>query len=356
MTTKLGKKTQPQKPKNRASLDTLGVLVTTDDLGRGKMIKRQKAKAITLAQLYLLIDLDSEFKKKYRNAYHCNNFIIQYGYEFKTRYCGYRWCNVCQRISMAKMIKGYSIPLSDLIDLQFITLTRKNVKAFQLREEYEDFMYIWDKINRNLKKTYGVRLEGIRKVECTYNPRTDEYNLHFHFLIDGIDNANLIVEYWLKHNPDASPSGQDIRKADSGSLLELFKYAAKGIYKGKFYAHALDNIYQLFYDKKAFQPLGIRKYVDEDISGIKSQEIKFKGYRSELWTWDKDRKDWVNKEGELLTGYIIKGKMADIIESLAQSDKEEEKIEQLDIEFEEIKIEKSDSYNMAMYSDCHDIS
>lgn len=349
--TKVSKNRKIRKPENRVSLDTLVQLSTADDLGREKLIKRQKAKAITLGQLFPLIDLDSDMKKSYWRAYHCNRQILQCGYKMVSKYCNARWCTVCNRIRMAKMINGYSPALLNLVDLQFITLTRPNVKAHDLAEEYQIFIKSWRAIYKNLRKTYGVIPEGIRKVECTYNPITDSYNLHFHVLMEGRDNGNLLIDLWLKRNPTANRKGQDIRPARDGSLIELFKYAVKGVHKGKFYPKALDNIYRVLKGRRTYQPFGIKKYVDEDVSGIKSQEIRFKGYRTDFWTWDEDKRDWMNSKGELLTEYIIEGKLSDWIESLTDVDEAEGGQEpQLLIEFEEIKEVKSDSYNMSMYS------
>ena len=36
--------------------------------------------------------------------------------------------------------------------------------------------------------------------------------------------------------------------------------------------------------------------------------------------WSKDAKDWSNKDGELFTDYIIKGKLSDWIKELAIKD------------------------------------
>jgi len=183
---------------------------------------------------------------------------------------------------MAKMINAYSVPLMALHD-------------------------------------HGLNIKGIRKLECTYNPRTNTYNPHFHLLIEGKEAAKLLIDLWLKRYPEANIKGQDMRPADPNSLIELFKYTVKGVHKGKYFPEALDVIYQALEGRRTYQPFGIRKMAEEDIDGIRSEAVTFKGYRDDMWRWSKVAKDWVNDHGELLTDYIIEGKLSDWIEDLTSS-------------------------------------
>ena len=43
-------------------------------------------------------------------------------------------------------------------------------------------------IRKNLKKTYGKTLKGLRKYECTYNKKSNEFHPHFHLIVDGFRN------------------------------------------------------------------------------------------------------------------------------------------------------------------------
>lgn len=306
-------------PEKRASLDTLAQLTTTDpESGKEKLTKRQIAKAITLGQLYPLIDLNSPLKKSYWRTYHCNRIIVQDGFKYTTEYCNGRWCTVCNRIRMAKMINGYSVPLLKIHDLQFVTLTAPNVKGSDLKNEIATMYKKWRGINQNMRKTYKMNIQGLRKLECTYNPKTDTYNPHFHFLIGGQSEAEQLVKLWLDKNPKASIKAQNITKSRDGSIIELFKYAVKGVHKGKFYPQALDQIYQALYGKRTFQSFGISKQIEEDLDGIKSEELTFKGFNNSIWQWSNECKDWVNSDGELLTEYVLDGKLSDWIEDLTK--------------------------------------
>ena len=315
----LSKNCTPNKPKKRASLDTLAQLRTEHDGGRSKFIKRQKAKAITLGQLFPLINLDSRLKKSYWRTYHCNKLILQEGHKMTTKYCNARWCTVCNRIRMAKMINAYSIPLLKLKDLHFVTLTKPNVKGKELSSEIDGMYRSWRAVNGNMRKRYNQKIKGIRKLECTYNAKTDSYNPHFHILINGKQSAKLLIDLWLKRNPTADRKGQDMRKAKDGSLIELFKYTVKGIHKGKYHPEPLDQIYQALEGRRTYQPFGIAKMTTEDIDGIKSEEVTFRGHQDAHWSWSKSVKDWVNQDGELLTEFVIEGKLLDWIEDLTSS-------------------------------------
>lgn len=313
--TKLAK----NKLKKGGSLDTLVLLSTRDgkkpNNGRKAFIKKQIAKSITLAQLFPLIDLDSPLKKSYWRTWHCNNILLQDGHKMTSSYCNGRWCNVCNRVRMAKMINGYSAPLLKLKDLHFVTLTAPNVFGEDLTNEIDCFFNSWRKIYKNIKKNYKhLPLRGMRKFEITFKPHTG-YNPHFHFIIEGKKPAELIVKLWLDIKNGTKINAQDIRKANDGSLLELFKYAAKGVHKGKFHAKEIDWMYQNLHGRKTYYPVGIKKVTTEDVDEIDSQEITFAGNRIDVWKWDKDFKDWVCGD-EVLTGYILDGKLDDWINKL----------------------------------------
>ena len=329
-------------PENGAPLDTLAQL-TTGDLDHqkkslNKFIKRQKAKAITMGQIFPLIDLKNRMEKSYWRSYHCNNLLLQEGQKVTTKYCNARWCSVCNRIRMAKMINAYSIPILKFKDLHFVTLTTPNVVADNLKNEIEGMYKSWRCINKNMRKTYDLNIKGIRKLEVTFKPRTG-FNPHFHILIDGKTEAKKLIELWLKRYPSASFKAQDMRRANEGSLIELFKYTVKGIHKGTYHVEAVDIIFQALENKRTYQPFGIKKVVEEDINGIKSEPVSFKGHRDDQWRWSTLAKDWVNDDGELFTEYIIEGKLTDWIKDLTEELVEPEK------EQDVIKLNRAEANN-----------
>lgn len=303
-----------------APLDTSGLVAHSPKTGRSVYQKRQIAKAITIAQLLPLIDLDSPLKKSYWKTWHCNNVLRFQDGSITSEYCDHRWCTLCSRIRMAKMIEGYSVPLLTLNDLHFVTLTDVNVFGESLKGEIDVFMLRWRKIRKHMSK-YGQRIRGMRKLEVTYKPSTG-YNPHFHLLISGRSVAEDIVSQWLRHSKTAKRNAQDIRKADDGSLIELFKYVSKGVHKGKYYPAAIDWMYQCLRNRKTFYPIGIKKYVEEDISGIRSQEVDFIDDEGQMlvFQWDNSSHAWYDQYHRSLTNVILDGKLIDWINSLESTD------------------------------------
>lgn len=311
-------------------LDTLGIVTPTlknkgfqdSKSTRLAYIKRQKAKAITMGQLSKLILLNSHLKKSYMNTLSCNHWIEQEGKTLKSSYCDARWCTVCNRVRMAKMINGYSMALLALPDIHFVTLTAPNVGENKLRFEISRMLSRWTDIRKHVSKYHKeLNFKGMRKLECTFNPKTG-FNPHFHVIISGKDTGNKIIERWLHHFPEASHKAQDIRKANDGSLVELFKYTAKGVHKGKYYPKQLDAIYHSLYYRKTYYPIGIKKHVEESIEGIESQEVDFLDESTNRFEWNNEAKEWFDGEGISLTNHALNGNLFDWIESLERENLE----------------------------------
>lgn len=301
-------------------LDTLAQLSTKDskppiiggyipidaekDTQQKKYQKKARAKATTNAVVFQLVDVKSPLTKSYWQSYHCNNIQLQEGSKITSKYCNQRWCLVCNRIRTAKVINGYSEPLSKIKEPQFVTLTIPNVPAKELKTALESMVKSFTKIRKNIAKTYGTKIIGIRKTECTYNPKRNDYHPHYHLIIEGKETAHNLVSLWLKQYPKADIKGQDIRPADKNSMLELAKYFTKVVNKDKFYPKQMDIVFRAMKGKRTFQPLGIKKDVSEDIDEIQSQEIDFKpNVVSEIWGYEKEVYDWVSASGETLTDY-----------------------------------------------------
>lgn len=271
-----------------------------------KLLKRAKAKFITNGISNRLRNLDSPLHKSYLNTYFCAQTLRQAGQKLTGRYCGNRWCLVCNRIRTGRLISGYKDPLMVLPDKYFVTLTRPNVKADELREEIKTLIaHIRVIMNDDLFKKHKVRLRGIRKLECTYNTKRNDFHPHFHFIISGKREAELLMFYWLKRCPTASPNAQDIRKCDDGSVMELFKYFTKVVQDGRIYPEALDVSFQAMRKLRVYQPFGIKK-VSEEVEDIITEEYDHLMEDEIIWVWRDDQQsgDWYSRHtGEALTDY-----------------------------------------------------
>ena len=203
-----------------------------------------------------------------------------------------------------------------MVDPYFVTLSRPNCTWDQLSDEIK---YLNDKFGLirgwfRTKKNRGleISLDGIKKFETTYSIDRNDFHPHIHLLVDGRINAYTLLGQWFRLVDGAGGYGNDIRKADEGSIKELFKYMTKFWKvesKGNdekfivFPPEVLDHIMKAMKGKQVFKSFGKIKKVDDvvpddetlDVDGVKD------GVYS--WEWDKDSHDWINDDGELFTGY-----------------------------------------------------
>lgn len=293
-------------PKNGLPLDTLAQLPTTPlKTGLETLQKRARSKWYTTAIIGSLLYTDTPLHQYYRNAYYCNHILTQYGQEITGKYCNTRVCHVCNRIRTAKLINGYVGQLMGLEGLEFVTLTIPNCTSVELRSTVDRMIKAASNIVRVLRERRRIDVSGIRKIEITYNEKTDTYHPHLHFLVSG-KVGQLIVDEWVKRFTDAKLIAQSVVDADKGSLNELFKYTTKIITKKRgaitVYIKPLDIIMQSLVGRRIIQPFGKMKLVDEEIKELETMTYdSIPEYDFMIWEWDNS--DWKNGKGEGLTGY-----------------------------------------------------
>lgn len=304
------------KKNNTLLLDTLAQLSTKSiqpnnstvsskpKLTKETLQKRAKSKAFTLSYLFDLIDLNGGLTKSYWQTYHCASTILQEGLTLSSRYCNQRWCLICNRIRTAKIINGYKKEIEAFKEPQFVTLTIPNVKAADLRASIELMNKSISKINNNLKRRHKTKIKALRKYECTYNIKRDDYHPHFHLIIEGKEIANILLNEWLKYNKTTDIGGQNITAANSSTMNELCKYFTKIVGKDSDYnPKALNTMFLAAKGKRTFQPIGIKKDVSEEIEEIQKQEADFVEFENEIYLYEKNTYDWISGSGLLLSEY-----------------------------------------------------
>ena len=291
------------------SLDTLE---TTSDCSRTKthvsLYAQVMRKHTTNQKLKSIIDTISDklIKKKYWNTYHCNRVLLQEGNTFKGSLCRKRWCAHCCRIKTAEMTNGYKQPLQELGSLYFVTLTRPNVKARQLSAEIKKMTKGFQRIKDNLRKNYGIKLNGIRKIEVTYNEIEDTYHPHFHFIQSDYNASMKLQELWLAQFSNAKLIAQDVRAINTNnddSFIELFKYATKETTKsGKQYTgEVLHTIYSALEGKRIYQTYGKLKKIKEPLEAKSdASQITWIEQNDSIWLFEDDLIDYVDDDGQEL--------------------------------------------------------
>ncbi len=289
----------------------LDTLETTSDCFVSKshenLYRSTLQKHSTLTKLTQLIDVTTpERKKTYWKTYHCKNVLFQDGNKFSGSLCRKRWCQTCNRIKTAEMTNSYKQPLLDLGQLYFVTLTRPNVKERQLHSECKKLIKAFQRIKDNLRKRYGIKLNGMRKIEITYNEIEDTYHPHFHFIQEGQHQSAMLQKLWLEQFPSASIKAQDIRKVgteDENSFIELFKYATKDIVKSKTTAKAQDNIYKALEGLRIYQTYGsLKKVIAPKEAKEEIDNADFIAPRKEIWIYNNSIKDYTDASDNILIG------------------------------------------------------
>lgn len=280
--------------------------------------KRAKAKFSQDPLIDELQKLDSPLKEKYNDSHFCASVLHKKGNKLVSRYCKHRWCKICNRNRTGKLINAYSESINAIKDKQFVTLTIPNVIGDLLRKSIQGMIKTIQKIQDKRRKLKLPLFRAIRKLECTYNVECNNYHPHFHFIIDGEDNGNQLIQEWLKYYPDSNIKGQDIRQAKEP--LELFKYFTKLTSNtGKKYINgsklidewafpeALDVIFQSIQKIRIIQPMGGIKYVSDEIEELQAEEMDEtlidKGDSNDyFFIWSGE--NWFNPyTGELFSSY-----------------------------------------------------
>jgi hypothetical protein len=274
---------------------------------------------------YPLVALDSPLKKYYQRAFYCSSVLHQEGQSVSSKYCNCRTCITCNGIRTASYIAGYGEQVLKFAEAQFVTLTAPTVQCFDgdtLRHFIDSREYIWRKIYKNAS-TNGkgvIKLVGLKAMEITARP-DDYYHIHFHFIVDGFQNAAWLKSQWLNHYPSALEYLQVIKPITSqGGLLEVFKYGTKFIDKEKIEVNGkiitgykkvepqrTDLIIQALHKKRLISTFGgVRRVKDDDINEIvQENEIEaLKAVEYDTWEWVNDV-DWFSMStGEKFSNFV----------------------------------------------------
>ena len=261
----------------------------TDILNNPSLANRAKRKVISRKMILALIDVvkekgEPEREQAYWNAYHCLSSVIVANNKLHGKYCKNRYCTVCSAIRKADTINRYYPTLLQWKDVHFVTLTVKACKAEKLNRRIFRMLRAFELIHNRCKKRHqrgkGIKLIGVKSLECNFNPERKTYNPHYHIIVPSKEIAELLVKEWLlqwRPVPKStyrykytSPKAQKISKVDSleNSLIETIKYGSKIFTEPDLkkkckqttppmiYAHALDNILVAMKGIRIFERFG----------------------------------------------------------------------------------------------------
>jgi len=269
--------------------------------------KRQIAKGYTNKLIKGLLRIDSPLHKSYERSLHCSEVLIQKEGKLTSRYCGHRWCYICNRIRTAKLINGYGPVLDKLPELRFITLSRPNVRGDMLKAEIKSLTSAYRRIRDRLRK-HKILLKGVRKLEITYNHKTKDYHPHFHCIISGELEAEILVQAWLLDNTTADIKAQDNRPADANSMKEIFKYVSKFADNS---AEVNDVIFKAVRGVRMVQSMGGIKQINEDIETLTAEAYEL---ADDVFIWDDaSGGDWFSVNTGIALTDLLKVELPNVI-------------------------------------------
>jgi hypothetical protein len=287
---------------------------------------RNKRKIITNKLMLALVDQakskkDFDMVQPYWNTYHCLEKIHTANGKLFGDYCKNRFCTLCSSIKKATMVNQYLPILLTWDNPQFVTLTIKSVNAKSLNKWLGGMVTAFEKISNRCKsrnrRGEGIKLVGIKSLECNFNPKKRWYNPHFHLIVPNKEIADLLVKEWISQwKGYASKLGQkiiELNDAEKG-LIEVLKYSTKvfteiDVNKGrveksgqKIYIAAMHNIFRAMKGHRLFGKFGFK--LPKEATKKKSKVSALLQY--EEWKFKPDVGQYLNSEtDEVFFDYIL---------------------------------------------------
>ena len=257
------------------------------------------------------------------NTSHCQQHVyVNDGLSFG-KYCKNRICTLCNSIRKAQTINEYLPTIQTWENPQFLTLTIRAVKKHQLKKYVQGMYRAFNLIKGAERKRYsrgkGIKLMGIKSLECNLNPKTRTYNPHFHLIVPNKETTDLLVNEWLKkwtkkHTLRNGQFYRPVKKNCTEDLVEVIKYGSKIFteydkheYKKhnippKIYLQALYNILNAFQGERLFDRFGFNKLASNDYKPKKTVSID----DCEEFVFEPLFGDWLSTEdSNCLTNYQI---------------------------------------------------
>jgi hypothetical protein len=306
-----------------------------------KTVLMAKAKKKLIAQELALKFLDiarekGEFtpamKKRFWNVWHCHGKIDSANGRTYGKYCKNRICPICCGNRRAELMRRYLPVLKNWAkegDPYLVTLTVKSPSAMKLKFMIEKgvlkaFKIITARYRKRNSRNKGMKLVGMKSLECNFNQHTKTYNPHLHLIVPNKEIAQILISEWMEiwnRRKDKIITqfvvrwAQDMRpiKKPEKDLIELIKYGTKiftpeDAKKAKrrektpfrIYARALYNIQRALEGHKIFETFGFTPPKTDKVKGGKSTEVT----KYEELKYDHFQHDWIeNVSLKELTGF-----------------------------------------------------
>ena len=328
-------------------MEKLAIICTGQgsELGNDRAMKgRAKKKMITQKLALCLNDIankngNPERTKSFWNTYYCQNRVYSMDGRYYGKFCKNRFCTICSSIRKADIINRYLPIIKTWAGPYFVTLTVKACKLNNLKVILKGMMKAMQQIiakyrKRNLRGK-GIKLIGIKSLECNFNAVKRTYNPHFHLIVANKEIALTIMTEWLMkwtvHYASGSSQHKRPIKNLERDLVETIKYGSKiftepditkkvkGVGNRDIYAAALYNIFEAMKGLRIFERFGFDLPLE---SSKKATGARVAENYAE-WVYIPQFHDWLNTENELtLTGYVPSNELLNLLTYNIRSDVE----------------------------------
>lgn len=258
---------------------------------------------------------NDEMLKAFWNTYHCLNRVVSHDGKMFGAYCKNRACTVCNGIRKAELIGKYYPTIKEWTEPYFVTLTIKAIKANRLnlvvKKLKEGFETILRKYSKRHQRGKGIKLVGIKSLECNFNPEKGTYNPHFHLIVANKKIADTLINEWLllwksKWSNRLAQKSIPIKNLEN-ALVEIIKYGTKiftepdvrkkvkGEKNSRIYAGALFNILWAMKSHRLFERFGFNLPPNAKAVPFGARIVT----DFEEWFFDIKSNNWLHSENEL---------------------------------------------------------
>jgi plasmid rolling circle replication initiator protein Rep len=287
------------------------------------MNNKAKRKIISQTMVLGLIKIAEEQKnpkmlKKYWNTYHCQNRLLLVEGRTYGEFCKNRICTLCNANRKADKINNYLPILNKWPEPYFVTLTARSIGLRILGQRIINiqraFKIIISRSKTRYRRGIGIKLVGIKSIECNFNPIAKTYNPHLHLIVQDKETADYFVNEWLnlwtkKHAERWSQHKEKVFNNEK-ILIEVIKYGSKiftepdlkkkeaGVNTPTIYLKALHNILDAMDGKRLFDRFGFNLPERNKTTSIRNVTDY------DVLEFDSFFNDWINiNKKELVTGY-----------------------------------------------------
>lgn len=261
------------------------------------------------------------------HCYYCQSILKVHDGKSYGYYCKQRFCPICSSIRKAELINKYK-PIIEKWDAPyFVTLTVMACKAQGLNNKLKKVKTVFELITKRFKQRYkrgkGIKVMGVRSIECNFNPSAKTYNPHIHLIVPNKEVANLLMSSWLMHWGvwEATGGHQDKREINDieHDLVETIKYGTKFFTEPNprdkkkiprsVYLRAMYNIIVSMRNMKQFHSFGFilpKQTIEKQPSRV---VVDWRNFEYNLESWD-----WIDEEtGNPLTAYAPDNELIELL-------------------------------------------